>query len=102
MNCADYLRLAVGGQLRERLDPDVCLIVAGMPRRAVVPALVVIAGISRSLHAAPAVAPRVVAVIDATGDADGAALAMRIGAAVGPDDGLAPIADQPAARALYA
>jgi hypothetical protein len=65
---------------------------------------VAIAGIARIAHAAPApaVPPRVVAVIDATGDADGAALAMRIGAAVSPADGLAPVADQPAARALFA
>ena len=102
MNCADYLRLAVGDQLRDRLDPAVCLIVPGMPRRVALLAFLAIAGIVRIGHAAPAVPPRVVAVIDATGDADGAALAMRIGAAVSPADGLAPVADQPAARALFA
>jgi hypothetical protein len=73
-----------------------------MPRRAVRPATIaVVLTAAASVLAAPPT-PRVVAVIDATGDADGAALAMRIGAALDPAQGLAPLADPPAARALYA
>jgi hypothetical protein len=69
-----------------------------MLRRAVPTTIAVV--ISTAVASAAPPTPRVVAVIDATGDADGAALAMRIGAEL--HDGLAPIADTPAARALYA
>lgn len=63
-------------------------------------AAAILAATATALAAPPT--PRVVAVIDATGDADGGALAMRIAAAIAPADGLAPLADAPAARALYA
>src|SRR5262245_16156265 len=71
-----------------------------MPRRAVRPTTIAVVISAATIAFAAHRTPRVVPVIDATGDADGAALAMRIGGEL--HDGLAPIADAPAARALYA
>ncbi len=51
---------------------------------------------------APPPAPRVVAVIDGTGDGDGAVLANRLAAALVLDDGLTGLGDAARARALVA
>ncbi|MCE9572238.1 MAG: hypothetical protein K8W52_03695, partial [Deltaproteobacteria bacterium] len=52
--------------------------------------------------AAPIAAPRVVAVIDGSGDGDGAVLAARLGAALSADDGLVGLGEAARARALIA